>query len=240
MPTLILLALEASIVLIEFSLGLKTDAHDVTYMFHRPGQLLRSLLSMYIVMPSFALLLAIAFHFHPPLEIALITLAVSPVPPLLPKKVLKAGGRPSHMFGLLVAAALFAIVFIPFALEVLARAYGMPIRMSLGAVASLVLANILAPIGAGIAGRVIAPDFADRIAGPLSLLATLLLVVGIVPIIFIAWPAILFLIGNGTIVAIVAFICLRPSALLSEKITTSSDQFRRLPGTKRLVARREL
>src|SRR3974377_3710 len=125
MPTLVFITIKASIIVMVLCLGRETDARDVIYIFRRPGQLLRSLLSMYIVMPSFALLLAISFHFHPPLEIALIALAVSPVPPLLPKKALKAGGEPSHVFGLLVASGLFAIVFIPSVLEVLGKAFDM-------------------------------------------------------------------------------------------------------------------
>lgn len=208
MTTLILLTVKASIFLIEFSLGLKADVHDATYLLRRPGQLFRSLLSMYVIMPSFALLLAISFHFSPALEVALIALALSPVPPMLPKKVLKAGGGPSYIISLLVSAAVFSIVFIPSVLELLGKAFGVQARISLSAVALFVLTNALLPIGAGIAARNFAPDFADRITEPLSSIATLLLIAGIAPVLFTAWPAIISLIGNGTIIAIVAFTCM--------------------------------
>lgn len=206
MATLIQLLLKLSILLIEFCLGLKSDPQDAMYLFRRPGQLLRSLLSMYIVMPSFALLLSISFHLRPALKIALIALAVSPIPPLVPKNVLKAGGGQSYTLGLLVTAALFGIIFIPSALELLGRAFGLPIGMSLGSIALLVLTTVLLPIGAGIGARYIAPVLADRIAGPLSFTGMLLLIVSIAPILFTAWPDILSLIGNGTIIALIAFV----------------------------------
>ncbi len=41
------------------------------------------------------------------MKIALVAVALSPVPPALPKKELKAGGSSASAFGLLVAAALF-------------------------------------------------------------------------------------------------------------------------------------
>lgn len=207
MAKLILLALKVSVFLIVFCLGLNADAHDGTYLFRRPGQLLRSLLSMNIVMPAFALLVAAAFRLSPALEIALIALAISPVPPVLPRKIFKAGGGAPYAVGLLAASSLFAILFIPSVLSVFGRILGVPNRMSLGAVASLVLTTVLLPIGAGIATRSVAPDFADRIARPVSLLATVLLIVGVVPVLFTAWPAVVSIVGNGTIVAIVAFIC---------------------------------
>jgi BASS family bile acid:Na+ symporter len=40
-------------------------------------------------------------------------MALSPVPPIVPNKELKAGGAPSYVIGVLVATALFSIVFVP-------------------------------------------------------------------------------------------------------------------------------
>ena len=78
---LTLLAVKASIVFIVVSLGLKARLEDITYLFRRPGLLLRSLLAMNVIMPLFAVLLVTSFAFHRAVEIALVSLAVSPVPP---------------------------------------------------------------------------------------------------------------------------------------------------------------
>jgi bile acid:Na+ symporter, BASS family len=208
LATLIPLALKASILLNVFALGLSARPQDAIYLFRRPGKLMRSLLSMNVVMPLFAAGVAAAFELHPAVEIALIALAVSPVPPLLPKKELKAGAEASYTFGLLIAAALLAILFVPVAVGLLGRAFERPAQMSPGAVAGLVLMTVIAPLAAGMVFRRAAPAFAERIAKPVSRGATILLLAIALPVLFTAWPAIVSLIGNGTVVAIAAFILL--------------------------------
>jgi bile acid:Na+ symporter, BASS family len=205
LATLISIVVRASIGLIVFGLALTASPQDALYLLRRPGQLGRSLLAMNVIMPLFAAALAAAFDLNPAVKIALITLAVSPVPPVLPKKQLKAGGRASYAVGLLVAAALLAIVFVPVAVELLGGAFGTPAQVSFAAIARLVLSTVLAPLAAGIVVRLVTPRIAERMAQPISLVATVLLVVGVLPIVFTAWPAMVSLVGNGTIVAIVAF-----------------------------------
>jgi BASS family bile acid:Na+ symporter len=206
LATLVPLALKTSIVLNVFALGLNARLQDGAYLFRRPGKLMRSLLSMNVVMPLFAAGVVAAFDLHPAVEIALVALAVSPIPPLLPRKSLKAGGGASYTFGLLVAAALLAIVFVPVAVDLLGRAFGRPARMSPATVAQLVLLTVIAPLAAGMVVRRMAPGFSERIAKPVSLGATILLLAIALPVLFTAWPAIVSLIGNGTVVAIAAFI----------------------------------
>jgi bile acid:Na+ symporter, BASS family len=200
------LVLKASILLTVFTLGLQTSIEDVLSLLRRPSLLLRSLLAMSVVMPLLAVALDAAFKFHPAVEIALVALALSPVPPVLPKKELKAGGSSSYGFGLLVIAGLFAIVFVPLALEVVERVFSVPLQLSPGQVAQIILLTVLAPLGLGLLVRTIAPPLAERIAKPLSSGATVLLLAGALPILFTKWPAIVSLIGNGTLVAIVVFI----------------------------------
>jgi BASS family bile acid:Na+ symporter len=199
------IAVKASIVVFVFGLALNASPKDVTYLLQRPALLVRSLVSMNIIMPMFAAALAALFGFHRALEIALIALAVSPVPPILPKKQAKAGGTTSYAIGLLAVAALFAIVFVPLAVELLGWAFARPAHISAGQVASVVLL-VLAPLAAGFLVRQAVPDLAQRIANPISLFATLLLFGAAVAIVVSAWPLIASLVGNGTVVAIVMFI----------------------------------
>src|SRR5215510_14521258 len=106
---LILLTIKVSIVLTVFALALKATPQDALYLFRRPRQLMRSVLSMNVVMPVFAAVFIRAFDFlHPAVKIALVALSVSPVPPILPRKELKAGAKASYTIGLLVGAALLA------------------------------------------------------------------------------------------------------------------------------------
>jgi BASS family bile acid:Na+ symporter len=206
LATLIPLALKTSIVFIVFGLALNASLDDALYLFRRPRELFRSLLSMNVIMPLFAAAIAAIFGLHPAVKIALLVLAVSPVPPILPKKEIKAGGGSSYAFGLLVAAALLAIVLVPISVELMGRAFARTMHIAPATVAQLVLITVLIPLAAGIAVRHFAPAFAERIAKPVSLAAVVLLVVSVLPILFTAWPAITSLIGNGTILAIAAFV----------------------------------
>jgi BASS family bile acid:Na+ symporter len=161
---------------------------------------------MYLVMPVIAAVLAANFAFHRALDIAIVALAVSPVPPVLPSKEFKAGGSGSYVVGLLVLSALLAIVFVPLALEVLDRLFDRPAHMSMGAVARVVATSVLLPLAAGIIVRRFAPAFAARIARPLSKAGTILLVAAFLPVLVKAWPALIAQIGDFTLLAIVVFV----------------------------------
>ena len=206
LATLIPLVLQASIVLNVIGLGLNASPQDATSLLRRPNRLLRSLCAMHVVMLACAVALAVNFDLHPAVKIALVALAVSPIPPLLPKKTLQVGGEASYTIGLLVAAALLAIMFVPVAVELLGRAFGTPRHMSPGVVARLVLLTVLVPLVVGIAVRSLAAAFAARIARPVSLVATVLLIASALPVLFTAWPTIVSLTGDGTIVALAAFV----------------------------------
>jgi BASS family bile acid:Na+ symporter len=203
---LTLLAVKASIVFIVVSLGLKARLEDITYLFRRPGLLLRSLLAMNVIMPLFAVLLVTSFAFHRAVEIALVCLAVSPVPPILPKKELKAGGSTSYAIGLLIAAALLAILFVPATVEIHGRIVEADEHISLVAIGSVVLMTVLAPLAVGVVVRYVVPTFAERVAAPLSLLANLLLGLSALAILVGAWSAIVTLVGNGTLAVIAVFV----------------------------------
>jgi BASS family bile acid:Na+ symporter len=79
---------------------------------------------MGVVMPVFAIMLAAVFDLRPAVKVALVALALSPVPPILPMKEGRAGGKVTYAIGLLVAAALLAIVLVPLILEIIERLSG--------------------------------------------------------------------------------------------------------------------
>src|SRR5512134_546339 len=100
------LALQASILLTVLGFGLAATLDDVLYLARRPSLLVRSLLAMLVIMPVVALLIRLVFAFEPAVEIALVALALSPVPPLLPGKEQKVGGHAPYALGLMVIAGL--------------------------------------------------------------------------------------------------------------------------------------
>ena len=206
LQTLILFVLKASILLNVFAIGLKASVHDATYMFRRPRKLAKALLAMNILMPLFAVAFVLAFHLKHAVEVALVALAVSPVPPILPRKLRKAGATESDTIGLLVAVGILAIVFVPAAMEILERVFHVPLRMTFASVAALVFITIILPLALGIAVHTLAPVAADRLVNPIAKIASIALLLSAVVILFSGAPAIWELIGNGTLVAIAAFV----------------------------------
>jgi bile acid:Na+ symporter, BASS family len=200
------LALKVSILLTVFGFGLEATRDDLLYMLRRPSALARSLTAMFVIMPLFALLLTTVFRFQRPVMIALIALAISPVPPLLPRRVGKAGGARSYGLGLMVAAASLSVLYIPLAVRLIGQYVHKPLAMDPAPVAKLIALSVLVPLAVGILFQRLAPSVAARIAKPTGLVAKVLLTVSLLATLIVAFPKSLALIGNGTLPALAAFI----------------------------------
>jgi BASS family bile acid:Na+ symporter len=199
-------ALQASIIVTVFGFGLKAKGDDILYVFHRPTLLIRSLLSMFVVMPVVAVALAQTFDFFHPVEVALVALSISPVPPLLPRRHDKAGGDASFGLGLMVTAAVLSLGIIPLALHLLSLFYDKSYATSPGSIVKIVFTAVIIPLLLGmLCGRFI-PKVAARIASPAILIGKWLLPVAGVAILFVAHNVLEQLLGNGTVFAMMAFV----------------------------------
>lgn len=205
MTAFIILALKFSVALYVFALGMKETFADATFLFRRPEKLLNSLVSMYVAMPLFAVTLALVFDLPPAVKIALVALSVSPIPPILPGRALRAGARECYAVGLLVAGALLSIILVPLAMEIFQVVFNMPLRMTGRSVAAVMLTSVLLPLAAGMLVRAVAPTFAARATQPVGLVGMGLLVAGCVPILFAQGRELLSLLGGGTFVALASF-----------------------------------
>jgi BASS family bile acid:Na+ symporter len=203
---LVVLAFQVSILCTVFGFGLRATSEDLLYLLRRRGLLLRSLIAVFIVMPVVALVLDRTFDFRPTVEIALVALALSPVPPLLPKKETKLGGNASYALGLMALLSLLSIVVVPLALELVGRFVGRSFEMGAGAIARVVLIAAILPLIAGMAVRALVPGIADRIEKPVGMVARVLLPVAVLALVAGSWQAIWAAVGDGTILAIVAFV----------------------------------
>ncbi len=206
--SLILLALKASIVLSVFAIGLVSRVDDTLFLLRRPKLLLRSVVAINVVMPIVAAAMAWIFDLPEAVEMSLVALAVSPVPPVLPKKQVKAHGEPSYAIGLLVGAALVAILFVPVAVELVGLVFQLPVQMSPWPVAKLVFATALAPLLAGVIVRRLMPALAAQFARPVGHIANIVLVLCFLAVLVTALPAIADLFGSGAFWAVAAFVAI--------------------------------
>src|SRR5262245_45086302 len=93
-----------------FGLGLKSAAGHPTDLRRHPRLLVRSLVAMYLVMPLIVIVMVASFELRHEVKVALVALALSPVPPFLPDKQLKLVTRTKYVYGLLVTTSVIAIV----------------------------------------------------------------------------------------------------------------------------------
>ena len=203
---LVTLALQVSIVCTVFGFGLQATSQDLLYLLRRPGLLGRSLLSVFVVVPALAVVGTRLFNIQHTVEVTLIAWAISPLPPLLPGKERTAGGQPSYAIGLMAILALLSIVFVPLALEILARLYQQRFTIAPARIARIVMMSTVIPLVAGMTVRALLPGAADRIVRPVGTLAKVLLTLGALAVVVGSWQELWGAVGDGTVVVFAVFV----------------------------------
>ena len=202
---IILLLVKVSIVVSVFAIGLKSTLLEALHLLRRPAELLRAVLAMNVLMPLFAVAVVMTFKLNPAVRLALVVLSVSPIPPILPNRAVKAGGKENYVIGLLVAISLLSLIIIPITIKVFELVSGMPLRASTREIFVKVAFTVLIPSIVGIICRRLSVSFADRAAKPMAVIGTTMLVLCCLPILFTSLKAIMTLIGDGTLLALSAF-----------------------------------
>jgi BASS family bile acid:Na+ symporter len=211
MAEVIKFGIQLSVLLTVLGMGLASSWADVTYLLRNPRLLARSFLSMFVVMPVICVCVALYFHLPPAIKVALVALAISPVPPFLPKKQLMAGAHSAYALSLVSLAAVFSVVFVPVVTSLFGQWFDRPAEISAGKVAQIVGTTILIPLLVGIALRAWMPALALKIARPAGLIGMALLVICLVPLLILLWPLISSFFGDGTVL-ILALIALAGTA----------------------------
>ena len=139
-----------SLALMVLAIGLRSSEGDALWLIRRPGLLARSLLSINVIVPLVALAVTQALDLQPAVEVAIVALSISPVPPVLPIQAGKAGGESAYAIGLLTVVSLAAIVLVPLSVVALAALLGGTAPLAGRPVAVLMLEGVLAPLGVGL------------------------------------------------------------------------------------------
>jgi BASS family bile acid:Na+ symporter len=206
LQTLIMLVFQASILLTVFGFGLRATTDDLLYVARRPRLLARSLLSMFVVMPIVSAFMVVTFNLPRTTEIELIALAISAVPPLLPGKETRAGGRRSYGLGLMLTIAALSLVIIPTATYILGWYLGRSLASTEGVVARLVVRMLVLPIVAGMVVRLVLPGVAQRIEAFVVPITNVLIAGAALVLLVGTSGAIWELVGDGTVLAMAVFV----------------------------------
>jgi bile acid:Na+ symporter, BASS family len=219
--TLSLLLIKASLFAVVVSIGMTSTWRDATWLLRSPGLLVRSVLSMQLIVPLIAFLLATRLPLHPGVKIAIVLLSLSPVPPVLPGKEIKVGGNHPFAVSLLVVSALLAIAVIPASLRLLSDITTLTLGIAPMAVAKLVATSILIPLAVGLIVSTFALELGRRMSPVVEKIGMVCLVLGLIPPLVALLPAMRALIGDGTL-AVCAVLCL--AALLIGHLLGGPDR----------------
>lgn len=194
---------QAALGLIIASIGLQARARDVLAAMRNTNLVLKGLLAVNIVVPVIALIICSILPIHPFVRAGIVIMAVSPMAPLVQMKMLKGGLDTSHAIGLYVALILSAILFVPATVALLSALYPGDFSISVAAVAKMVAITTLLPVAVGLAISHWAPDFARRAAPIVMIIGFIAVGLLAVLILYKEGGAILELIGDGTLLAII-------------------------------------
>jgi len=198
------LILKISLVLQVFAIGLGARWSDATYLFRRPALLWNSILARSIVAPVIAILLIKALSLRGAVAIALCVLAVTPVPPLMPRSLLKGGCRVEYVLGLLVSHAALAIILLPVTLQAMAWVLRGPGPLQRPSGRSVGRRDHSASHRSWDA-RGSLPAETQESCPNLLMVGSVLLIAGALPLLPVAWKAFAALSGDGSILALALF-----------------------------------
>jgi len=203
---LISIAFQVSVFATVLGYGMHADRGDVQYVFRRPRLLVLSLLAMFVVMPVIALAMEVYLDFPHAARVGLVVIALSPVPQLLPKNLIAAGGRSAYAFGLAFAVSVLAIVITPFMVHFIGRLMNRPFEVEVGAVAATLVPSVLVPIVIGLGVQRVAPRFAARAAGPTVALANAILLLALVALLVLVAGSLFEVFTLRALLAMVVFV----------------------------------
>lgn len=198
----LMILLKVSVVALIACVGAGTSPSELTYLWRRPGLLLRSLAAMYLLVPLFAFGLVLIIPIERGVKAAMLVLAVSAGAPLLPKRLKKLNSQ-EYIFSLLITSSLVAIVAVPLWTTLLGAYFDVTVELSESKVLSDIAKTILLPIMIGMGLRAIFPVWSERLSDRVITIAgvvlaasgIILLVIHREHLVGLTWQGVLALVG---------------------------------------------
>jgi BASS family bile acid:Na+ symporter len=202
-------ALKASLFGLVLSVGLESRWSDFTYVLRRPALLLRAILAVHVVVPAIVIGLCLLLPIASWTKAGLVMMAVSPLAPLAPIKMLKGAAR-EYAVGTTFALMLVATVAVPLTAEALRPLTTNHVKIPLTMVTLIVGTTVLLPLAIGVWAHGEWETFSERLA-PLLRKAALAIIIPIALLILVPiaalilvrfWREFVPLLGDGTLAVI--------------------------------------
>lgn len=172
----LMILLKLSIGVLIACVGAGTSLSELTYLWHQPRLLIRSLAAMYVLVPLVAFGLMLIMPIERGVKAAMLALAVSAGAPLLPKRLntLHSG---QYIFSLLITSSLVAIVAVPLWTVLLSAYFDVEVKLSIRTVVTDIAKTILLPVLFGMALRFLFPVLSERLSNRVMIAAWAVLAV---------------------------------------------------------------
>lgn len=198
------LATVLSIVLLLFGLALRAKIADLGYLVREWRLGLGAFVAMFVCVPVAAFLLARFLDLQQPVAIALIAMALSPLPPILPGKQLKAGGEAGYVTGLMFGASLLSLVVAPLGVWVAAHLFDVDVSVAPSALVRPLLISVFAPIALGLLAAPLLGKSVPRVSEICTRAGTILLLLVVLAFLVLLGPPMWKLVGDGTLLVFAA------------------------------------
>ncbi len=160
-----------------FALGVNHSFEQLTSLWRRPGLLLRSLLTVVVLVPLVVVLLLWVFDLPPAAATGLALLTAAPGAPLTYKRSQMAGGDPAYTASLQLTLALLAVGITPVILAMFSSLFGLLIEgVTFFQVGRQVAQVTFLPVIIGLSLQQFAPRLAEVLRQPVSMLANILFI----------------------------------------------------------------
>jgi len=241
--TLVPLLVQISLIVLVAGFGLRARWSDLLAAFRNPASLLRGIVAVNVVVPLVAFGMVSILPIEPFVKAGIVIMAVSPMAPFVPGKMLKAGAGEAYVLGLFVALIVVAIVLVPVTVALLSAITGVKVGIPFGDIAKLAATSVLLPLAAGVLVASLFPAAAARLAKIATIVAFAIIVPIILLILYKSGGPMLSLIGNGVLLAIVVAVVagLAAGHLLggpepSHRMALANAAAARHPGIAMLIA----
>jgi BASS family bile acid:Na+ symporter len=197
--------MQVAVAVTVFGYALRARPDDILFVLQRPRVLFVSLAAMFVVMPVLALAAHVYLDFPHAAEVALVVIALTPVPALLPRTSIGSGGRAHYAYGLAFAVALLSVLIVPALSDLIGRLMDRPFGLSPWTIAAAMAFQVLLPLAIGWVTRLIWPQAAERVGTPLVSAASVASLVALAGLLIVVFPAVLSVLSLVTIAVMVAF-----------------------------------
>lgn len=196
------LLLQGSLLLLVFTVGLQGRFDDLLFELRQPRLFLSGIVAVNVIVPLVAIAMVYLFPIAPVTRAGLLAMAIAPLAPFLPGKMLKTGAGHEFAVGLYATLIVAAIVIVPASVWAIGRFTSVDVGLPVGDLAFFILTTVLLPLLAGMLVATLWPAIAPRLARIGAIAAYIVIVPIVILLLVRSGGEIATLVGDGTVAAI--------------------------------------